>query len=203
MGEADTSGNAREELIDLLRHACSGELAAAHAYNGHWKSVRDKTERSEIKQIEADELHHRARIIEMLSELGAEPDAKRERKLNRIGRVISMLCRVGGWFIPMYGAGRLEAPNIAEYETAARLARKSGLDEWIEEFLNWAEVEWDHEKYFRDKVNSHFLRHVFPMWKIPPARETIRGSFQKFQDDWNKPSSNQKPTVAEQKETAA
>ncbi len=39
-----------------------------------------------------------------------------------IGTVIGILCRVGGWFVPMYGAGMLERPNIAEYEVAARHA---------------------------------------------------------------------------------
>lgn len=175
---------ARDRLITLLQKACSGELAAAHAYNGHWKSLRNKTERAEVRQIEEDELHHRARIIEMLTEFEAQPVAKLERKFGRIGRAISMLCRVGGWFIPMYGAGRMEAPNVGEYETAARLALESGNERLIEEFLTWAELEWDHEKYFRDKVNTHFLRHVFPMWKALPARESIRELFKEYRAEW-------------------
>ncbi|MEE9311401.1 MAG: ferritin-like domain-containing protein [Planctomycetota bacterium] len=175
---------AKAKLIDLLQHACSGELAAAHAYNGHWKSLRNKTERAEVKQIEEDELHHRARIIEILDEFGAEPIPKLERKLNRTGKVISTLCRIGGWFIPMYGAGRMEAPNVGEYETAARLALESGNEQLIQTFLTWAEVEWDHEKYFRDKVNTHFLRHVFPMWKALPARQCIRESFSEYRAEW-------------------
>ena len=171
---------AQEKLIHILRHACSGELAAALAYNGHWKSLKNETERAEVKKIEEDELHHRARLKEMLSELGAEPDKKLERKLRRIGKTISLLCHIGGWFIPMYGAGRLENPNIKEYEDAARYAHLSGNLGLVEELLTWAEIDWDHEKYFREKAETHFLRHIFRIWDPPPPRENIRASFEEF-----------------------
>ena len=180
MDDQGEKRTAREKLIALLQHACSGELAAALAYHGHWKSLRRENERLEVRRIEEDELHHRARIIEMLANLGAEPLPALERRLRRIGRVIAALCRIGGWFIPMYGAGRLEYTNIAEYERAARHAWLSDNRKLVDELLGWAEVEWDHEKYFRDKVNSHFLRHLVPMRKSPPPRESIRSSFDAF-----------------------
>ena len=60
-----------------------------------------------------------------------------------------------GWFAPMYGAGRLESRNIREYETAARYARDCGREEFIDCLLTMAEVEWEHEYYFRSRVLVH------------------------------------------------
>ena len=57
----------------------------------------------------------------------------------------------------MYGAGRLESHNVKEYEDAADLAVVSGHPEFVECLLEMAEVEWDHEAYFRGKVESHWL----------------------------------------------
>lgn len=102
---------ARAGLVAILKLAYSGELAAALAYNGHWRSVRDPADRARLKDIEAEELQHRAWVGEMLEDLGEWPDARRERKMAAIGRTIAFLCRISGWLIPMYGAGRLESPG--------------------------------------------------------------------------------------------
>ena len=110
---------AETELIELLRLAHAGELAAAHAYNGHWRSVRDGAERVEIRRIELEELDHRRCVRAMLAALGAAPDRLRELRLWLVGRTIGLLCLIGGWFVPMYGAGKLESGNIGEYEEAA------------------------------------------------------------------------------------
>ena len=50
--------DARAHLIRVLRSACSGELAAIHAYHGHANSVRVE-ERVRIRIIEEEERHHR------------------------------------------------------------------------------------------------------------------------------------------------
>lgn len=167
----------RSDLIALLQLAYSGELAAAYAYQGHPRSVRDASEKSRIAEIEADEWHHRAIVGEMLAGLGAAPDPRRERRSARIGRLLSALCHVSGWLIPMYGAGRLERRNIGEYEEAARLALASGRADLIDCLLGMAEVEWDHELYFRSRVLSHRFASGIPMWDPPPARESIRAAF--------------------------
>jgi len=60
----------RARLIAILQLAYSGELAAAHAYRGHWRSVSDEDERQSIKSIEEDEWRHRALVGEMLTALG-------------------------------------------------------------------------------------------------------------------------------------
>jgi hypothetical protein len=119
---------------------------------GHRHSLTDRVERAELWAIICDEVRHRTCLLDMLSELGTVPDPARERKMERVGRAISRFCQVGGWFFPMYGAGRLESQNIREYELAARLAHVAELRRFVAPFLEMAEVEWDHERYFKSKA---------------------------------------------------
>ena len=46
---ADWQEYEQEALAAILRLAYSGELAAALAYRGHWKSVRDPDERESVR----------------------------------------------------------------------------------------------------------------------------------------------------------
>ena len=171
---SERAAASRTALIALLQLAYSGELAAAHAYRGHARSVSKPEERAAIEEIERDEWHHRELVGRMLAELGAGPDRSRERRSAVIGRVLGFLCHVSGWLAPMWGAGRLESRNVREYEEAARLARAAGRGEWVDCLLTMAEVEWDHERYFRERVLSHRLARFVPMWTVPPPRESIR-----------------------------
>jgi rubrerythrin len=166
-----------DRLTTILRLAYSGELAAALAYRGHWHSVRDPQDRARIRQIEADEWHHRELVGGMLARLGQAPSSARERRARLVGRAIALFCHLGGWLAPMCGAGRLERGNIVEYETAARLARSAGRPEFVDCLLTMAEVEWDHEQYFRSRVESHRLARWVPIWPAPPPRSEIRGAF--------------------------
>jgi rubrerythrin len=171
--------DSRSNLIALLQSAYSGELAAAYAYRGHWKSVSDAGQRSAIEKIENDEWRHRELVGEMLASLESIPDPAREERADKIGRALGFLCHVMGWLAPMYGAGRLESRNIREYETAARYARDCGRSDLVECLLEMAEVEWDHENYFRNRVQEHFLGRLLPIWKQPPPKESIRTSFER------------------------
>ncbi len=171
---------ARERLIEVLRHAHSGETAAILAYRGHWKSLSDPEDRRRIQQIEQDEKDHLIIVARYLAELGAGSNRRRDLVFRCIGTMISVVCRVGGWFLPMYGAGRLERPNIEEYEVAARHAWIGGREEWTDSLLHLAEVEWDHEAWLRERTLSHPLAKIFPMWSAPPPRERIRESFEEF-----------------------
>jgi rubrerythrin len=164
-------------LIALLQLAYSGERAAAFAYRGHAASVRDPAERARIREIEAEELHHRELVGGMLRALDAAPRRWLETKATLIGRTLSALCHVSGWFLPMYGAGKLERRNIVEYETAARHARDSGHGELVDCLLTMAEVEWEHERYFREKVVGHWMSRIVRPWPAPPGKEAIRRSF--------------------------
>ena len=161
-------------LIRELQHAHSGVLAAGFAYEGHWRSVKDPAERAHIKKIQEEEHHHLELVAGLLAQLGAKPLPLRDAIFVVIGKMIGLLCRAGGWFIPMYGAGRLESHNIVEYERAAMHAMRCGNEEMIECLLQMAEVEWEHEAYFRERVTGHPLLRIFPIWKQPPPKSTIR-----------------------------
>lgn len=166
--------SARRSLIRQLQLAYSGERAAGYAYRGHWKSVADPAERSRIRQIEDEEWHHRRLVGGLLAQLGARPDQWREARALVIGRALGALCHVAGWFAPMYGAGRLERRNVVEYEDAARFAIAAGRPDFLECLLTMAEVEWEHEHYFRSKVEGRGLLRLFPLWSPPPPKASIR-----------------------------
>lgn len=169
--------HSRQLLIEILQLAYSGELAAAYAYRGHWKSVSDPAERARIEQVEIEEWHHRDLIAGMMKQLNVRPNPSRERRALIVGRGLGFLCHVMGWLAPMYGAGRLESRNIVEYETAARYAQDAGHEEFVECLLNMAEVEWEHENYFRSRVLVHRLGRRLPIWPEPPPKDQIRTSF--------------------------
>jgi len=168
----------REQLIHILQLAYSGELAAGYAYRGHWHSVSDVEERRRIKQIEDEEWHHRRLVGEMLASLGAGPNKVREIRATIVGRVLGFMCHLSGWFAPMYGAGRLESRNIVEYETAARHALACDREDLIDCLLTMAEVEWEHEHYFRGCVLSHRWSRRFSIWPEPPPKEAIRKQYE-------------------------
>ena len=114
-----------DDLVAILRLAYSGELAAALAYRGHWKSVSDAEDRRRIRQIEEEEWHHRGLVGNMLRDLGESPGKLREvpRMAHwpnsgsfAISPVGSLRCR----------AGKLESRNVREYEAAARLPWRAG-----------------------------------------------------------------------------
>jgi rubrerythrin len=171
------AGECRRRLVEILRAAYHGELAAGLAYRGHARSVRDPEERRAIELIEAEEAHHRRAIGAILSDLGERPGSLRDFRAGCVGRTLGALCHLAGWFVPMYGAGRLESGNVREYEAAARHARGAGLEHLVEPLLGMAEVEWEHERYFRAKVRSHRASRWLRPWPEPPPKATIRASF--------------------------
>jgi hypothetical protein len=169
-----TEKSFHDRLVEILQLAYSGERAAGYAYRGHWHSVSNPEERTRIHKIEDEEWHHRRLVGEMLSKLRATPDPWREIRATIIGRTLQALCHVSGWLLPMYGAGKLERRNIVEYENAAQYALGCGRHEFIDCLLTMAEVEWEHEQYFRYKVLSHRLGCRLPIWPAPPPKESIR-----------------------------
>lgn len=171
---------ARRELVGVLQAAHAGEGGAIRAYVGHHASLPRGPDRALLRRILVDEIRHRRWIAARLAELGASPRSSAERKLDLVGRSISAFCAVGGWFLPMYGAARLECDNIVEYEAAARLAHLAGLPHLVDPLLHLAEVEWDHEHDLRERTATHILWNFVPRWKPPPPRATIRERFERF-----------------------
>ena len=173
---ADSAVAARARLIELLQLAHSGEKAAAYAYAGHWRSVRQQADRKRIREIEADEWEHRRNVHRMLVALGAAPASYREKKMAVIGRTVGALCFVSGRFIPMYGAGQIERRNVHEYVDAAAYAKTAGHAELIDELLDMAQVEWDHERYFRSQVVGRWQLRFLKLWPELGTRESLRAA---------------------------
>jgi rubrerythrin len=148
---------ARDNLIRILQNAYSGEIAAAYAYRGHWKSLRPSPEKTHIEKIEAEEWDHRRRVGEWLEKLGAGPRPVREKVFWTIGRTLGLTCLISGWFMPMYFAGRLESQNSVEYEDAAKFAKDLDMQDCVDDLLDMARVEVEHEVFFREMVTGHRL----------------------------------------------
>jgi hypothetical protein len=163
----------RRALVRLLQQAYSGELGAALAYRGHAASVAGPAERQHITLIRAQELDHRARVGRLLRRLGGQPDPLLELRNRAVGAAIGAFCHIGGWFLPMYGAGWIELRNMREYARAARLAVVCGEPGCVDELLAMAEVESEHERYFRLKAASHPWSRLVRVWPAPtPMRSS-------------------------------
>ncbi|CAN5552950.1 hypothetical protein BH10ACI3_BH10ACI3_29060 [soil metagenome] len=147
----------RQNLIRILQNAHAGEVAAAYAYRGHWRSLKESPEKLRIKEIEAEEWDHRRRVGEWLAKLDAKPRPLREKVFWTIGRTLGATCFLSGWFMPMYFAGRLESKNSVEYEDAAVFATELGMDDCVADLLDMARVELEHEVFFRNTVAGHRL----------------------------------------------
>lgn len=144
-----------QQLVRILQAAYSGELAAAYAYRGHWKSLSNPAEREKIRQIENEEWIHREKVGLMLASLGSSPVKPREARMWITGRVIGLACHFTGWFLPMYFAGRLESSNVEEYKSAALHARGAGLTQFESDLHVMASVEKEHEIFFMETVAGH------------------------------------------------
>ena len=57
--------------------------------------------------------------------------------------------------MPMYFAGRLESGNVVEYEEAASYAKELGMHECVDDLLDMAKVEAEHEAFFHSTVAGH------------------------------------------------
>ena len=154
---AADDGAIRADLVRILQNAHAGELAAAYAYRGHWRSLRRPAERMEVARIESAEWHHRNEVFEHLAALGAAPRPRRELLMGAVGGFFGFLCHVGGWFAPMYAAGRLEAINTIEYETARDAAAALGMDELVASLDEMIAEEIRHEVWFGDRCRGHVL----------------------------------------------
>lgn len=177
--------NPKDRLIYLLQNAHAGEKAAAYAYNGHQRSLKKYQEIVDLKKIENEEWDHRKRLYAMLGELGSRPRLGRELAMSLVGKTISFLCILGGylnvmnfgWFMSMYGAGKLESGNIAEYEVAAQMALAAGYPQFVPSLLDMAEIEWDHELYFRTKSLESKWAKWIRLWPQPSPRGVIQQNY--------------------------
>ena len=164
-----------KELIKSLQLAYSAEKAAAFAYQGHAGSVKDKTEKLAINQIETDEWNHRKEVLHIMQRYDIPVSAVYEIRFHIIGKVISFSCYVIGWFMPFYFAGRLESGNVCEYFKMMHYFHELGILDHNQLLYEMGIKEKEHEVYFLSKIKNK---------KLLPFFETIFawGSSKSFND---------------------
>ena len=141
-------------LVKLLQKAHAGEIAAACAYEGHWRSVKDLSEKIKIQLIQIDEIKHQIEVLEFLNSLGARPSKIRDTVFTVIGKTLSVGCYFTGWFLPMWGALLIEQIGVVNYEELAIEAEKEGHKEMSDKLREMGKLEKEHETYFLEKLNA-------------------------------------------------
>jgi hypothetical protein len=150
-----------KELVDLLQRAYSAEKAAAFAYQGHAGSVKDKAEKTEIRQIELDEWNHRREVLEIMQKYNIPISKYYEFRFHVIGKIISFSCYVIGWFMPFFFAGRLESGNVCEYFRMMQYFHELDIVEHNQVLYEMGIKEKEHEVYFLGKIKNKRLLPFF------------------------------------------
>lgn len=148
------------KLIPMLQKAHSGELAAYYAYEGHWRSVSNKREKVKIRRIQRDELHHAQVVAKMLTFLGAKPNLMRDIAFITLGRILSVLCYVTGWLLPMKGALLIEKIGAASYWDTMDVAILEGQPNLALSLMFMASKEEKHKEYFEGLLNAKTHGHT-------------------------------------------
>jgi len=141
-------------LIKMLQHAHAAELAAYHAYEGHWRSVSDLKEQEAIKKIQQEEWQHVQSIERMLERLGSKPNRVRDTVFTVIGKTMSFLCYHTGWFLPMWGALVIEKIGVSGYYEILTQALYEGHPELCILLMVMMKAEEDHKAYFEGLLNA-------------------------------------------------
>jgi hypothetical protein len=143
------------KLVDLLQKAYSAEKAASFAYQGHAASVKDKTQKAEIHQIELDEWEHRKEVLAIMNDFSIPVSKTYEVRFYIIGKLISFSCHVIGWFMPFYFAGRLESGNVCEYFRMKQYFNSLGISKYDQILYEMGIKEKEHEVYFLSKIEGN------------------------------------------------
>jgi rubrerythrin len=149
------------KLTDLLQRAYSAEKAAAFAYQGHAGSVKDKTQKIAIHQIEVDEWNHRREVLEIMNRYNVPISKYYEFRFHVIGKAISFSCYVIGWFMPYYFAGRLESGNVCEYFRMMHYFHELGIKDHDKVLYEMGIKEKEHEVYFLEQIKNNKLLPFF------------------------------------------
>lgn len=150
-----------KELINLLKKAYSAEKAAAFAYQGHAGSVKDKTQKEAIRQIELDEWNHRSEVLKIMNQYEIPVSKWYEFRFHVIGKIISLSCYIIGWFMPFYFAGSLESGNVCEYFRMKQFFNHLGIKEHDTTLYEMGIKEKEHEVYFLGMIKNNKLLPFF------------------------------------------
>lgn len=149
------------KLVELLQLAYSAERAAALAYVGHARSVRDPAQKEAIRQIESDEWGHREAVLQIMQRHDVPVSPYKEWKYWVIGKLIGFSCHLIGWFMPYYFAGRLESGNVCEYFLMMWRFDRLGITEHDEVLYEMGMKEKEHEEYFQASLQNNRLLPIF------------------------------------------
>ena len=141
-------------LIDLLQKAYSAEMAASFAYVGHAHSLKNRVAKAAVRQIEEDEWHHRACVLELMRKYEVPVSKYCEVRFFIVGKVISASCHVIGWFMPYFFAGKLESGNVCEYFVMMKYFQSLGIREHDEVLYEMGMKEKEHEVYFLEQIRT-------------------------------------------------
>lgn len=180
------------KLIRSLQLAYSAEKAAAYAYIGHAKSVKDSYQKKSIHQIEIDEWHHRAEVLKIMQEYDIPISKWYEFKFTVIGRMISASCFVLGWFMPFFFAGKLESGNVCEYFVMIHKFHSLGITKHDKILYEMGVKEKEHEVFFLSMIKNKkwlpFFEKVFNWGKQHSANDVDMENLQSIDksDDYCK-----------------
>jgi rubrerythrin len=141
-------------LARSLQLAYSAEKAAAFAYIGHARSLRNPEEKKAIHQIEQDEWDHRQHVLTIMQKYGIPVSRWFEIKFHLIGRLISFSCYLIGRFMPYFFAGKLESGNVCEYFVMIHKFHALGITEHDQILMEMGIKEKEHEVYFLNIIRE-------------------------------------------------
>jgi hypothetical protein len=150
-----------KKLATLLQKAYSAEKAAAFAYKGHAGSIKNAIEKNRIHEIEQDEWHHRACVLQVMQQYNIPVSKWFELRMHITGRVIQYSCYVIGWFMPYYFAGSLESGNVCEYFKMIHYFHEQNIDEHDGVLYEMGMKEKEHEIYFLSNIKTNKLLPFF------------------------------------------
>jgi hypothetical protein len=148
-------------LIDILQKAYSAEKAAAFAYQGHAGSVKDKDQKTAIRQIELDEWNHRKEVLTIMQQYNIPISRYYEFRFHIVGKIISASCYIIGWFMPFYFAGSLESGNVCEYFRMKQYFNDLGIKVHDLILYEMGIKEKEHEIYFLNMIKADKLLPLF------------------------------------------
>ena len=141
-------------LVSSLRLAYSAEKAAAYAYIGHARSLKNPVEKAAVQQIENDEWEHRENVLRIMQQHEVSVSKYFEFKYNLIGRLISFSCYFIGRFMPYFFAGKLESGNVCEYFKMMKYFHSIGITEHDKVLHEMGIKEKEHEVFFLEMIKD-------------------------------------------------
>jgi hypothetical protein len=125
-----------------------------HLHKGHAASVKDKSQKQAIHQIEIDEWNHRKEVLSIMHDFDIPVSKYYEFRFHFVGKIISFSCYIIGWFMPFYFAGRLESGNVCVYFRMKQFFNSLSMHQYDQILYEMGMKEKDHEVYFPDKIKQ-------------------------------------------------